>query len=161
MGARRPFFLRGPNDMTTYEKERELYREIAPEVERGLPGVEVLALELAGPERFCVYIDHPQGVDHALCERVTNVLRGYLDRYSVDVSSPGSERPLRKPSHFARVVGRKVALRTADDIAGRSRFRGELVEAGDRSVRVASNGDAVEIPYDSIVRGNLVDEAGR
>jgi ribosome maturation factor RimP len=147
---------------TMHERERELYREIAPQVERGLPGVEVLALELAGPERFCVYIDHPNGVDHALCERVTNVLRGYLDRYSVDVSSPGFERPLRKPSHFANVVGRKVALRTAGDIAGRSRFRGELVEAGARSVRVAADGEPVEIPYDSIVRGNLVDDqAGR
>jgi ribosome maturation factor RimP len=145
-----------------HQKERELYREIAPQVEHGLPGVEVLALELAGPGRFCVYIDHPQGVDHALCERVTNVLRGYLDRYSVDVSSPGIERPLRKPSHFANVVGRKVALRTAGDIAGRSRFRGELVEAGSRSVRVAAEGEPVEIPYDSIVRGNLVDDqAGR
>jgi hypothetical protein len=61
--------------MTNHEKERALYREIAPQVERGLPGVEVLALELAGAERFCVYIDHPQGVDHALCERVTGALR--------------------------------------------------------------------------------------
>jgi ribosome maturation factor RimP len=146
---------------TMHERERELYREIAPQVERGLPGVEVLALELAGHERFCVYIDHPQGVDHALCERVTNVLRGYLDRYSVDVSSPGFERPLRKPAHFERVLGRKVAVRTSAEIAGRSRFRGELVEAGARSVRVAANGEPVEIPYDSIVRGNLVDEAGR
>jgi ribosome maturation factor RimP len=144
-----------------HDKERELYREIAPRVERGLPGVEVLALELAGPQRFCVYIDHPQGVDHALCERVTNVLRGYLDRYSVEVSSPGIERPLRKPSHFASVVGRKVVLRTAGDFAGRSRFRGELVEAGARTVRVATDREPVEIPYDSIVRGNLVDEAGR
>ena len=147
---------------TMHERERELYREIAPQVERGLPGVEVLALELAGPQRFCIYIDHPQGVDHALCERVTNILRGYLDRYSVEVSSPGFERPLRKPSHFAGVVGRKVALRTAGAIAGRSRFRGELVEAGVRTVRVAADGEPVEIPYDSIVRGNLVgDEAGR
>jgi ribosome maturation factor RimP len=147
---------------TMHERERELYREIAPQVERGLPGVEVLALELAGPQRFCIYIDHPQGVDHALCERVTNILRGYLDRYSVEVSSPGFERPLRKPSHFAGVVGRKVALRTAGAIAGRSRFRGELVEAGARTVRVAADGEPVEIPYDSIVRGNLVgDEAGR
>lgn len=147
---------------TMHERERELFREIAPRVERGLPGVEVLALELAGPQRFCIYIDHPQGVDHALCERVTNVLRDYLANYSVDVSSPGIERPLRKPSHFAGVVGRKVALRTAGAIAGRSRFRGELVAAGTRTVRVAADGEPVEIPYDSIVRGNLVgDEAGR
>ena len=136
-----------------------MYREVAQRVETGLPGVEVLALELVSPTRFCVYVDHPSGVDHALCERVTNVLRGYLDRFAVDVSSPGLERPLRKPAHFANVVGRRVAVRTADDIAGRKRFRGELVAAGERTLAVAAGGDeAVEIPYHAIVRGNLIDE---
>jgi ribosome maturation factor RimP len=158
MGARRPFFLRGPNDMTNHEKERELYREIALQVERGLPGVEVLALELAGPERFCVYVDHPTGVDHALCERVTNVLRRYLERYTVDVSSPGLERPLRKPAHFKNVVGRRVAIRTGEPIDGRKRFRGELVAAGSGAVSVHSGAETVDIPYDAIVRGNLIDE---
>ena len=70
-----------------YERERQLTREVAQTVEQGLPGVEVLAVELNGPERFTVFIDHATGVDHALCERVSNLLRGYLDRYSVDVSS--------------------------------------------------------------------------
>ena len=70
---------------TPHQKERELQREIARSVESALPGVEVLALELTGKERFCVYVDHPQGVDHGLCERVTGVLRRYLDNYSVEV----------------------------------------------------------------------------
>ena len=82
----------------TYVTERTLQREVSERVEAGIPGIEVLALELVSPQRFCVYVDHPTGVDHALCERVTSVLRGYLDRYSVDVSSPGLERPLRKPA---------------------------------------------------------------
>ena len=123
-----------------------------------MPGVEVLAVELSGPERFCVYVDHPTGVDHALCERVTGLLRGYLDRFTVDVSSPGLERPLRKPAHFANVVGRRVAIRTAAEIHGRKRFRGELVAAGDASVTVDAGGDSFDIPYDAIVRGNLIDE---
>ena len=80
-----------------HERERELTREVSQAVGQGLPGVEVLAVELSGRERFTVYIDHPSGVDHALCERVTGLLRGYLDRYTVDVSSPGIERPLRTP----------------------------------------------------------------
>ncbi len=141
---------------TVYETERSLYREIASKVETRLPGVEVLALELTGPERFCVYVDHPQGVDHALCERVTHVLRGYLDRYTVDVSSPGIERPLRKPTHFANVLGRRVAIRTGEEIGGRKRFRGELVAADDEAVTVQANGTPVDIPYDAIVRGNLI-----
>ncbi len=142
-----------------YDRERELLREIAPRVERSVPGIEVLALELQGPERFCVYVDHPQGVDHALCARVTDVLRDYLAKFTIDVSSPGSERPLRKPAHFAGAVGRRVSLRTQRDVAGRRKFRGEVVESGERSVRVAAGGDnPVDIPYDEIVRGNVIDE---
>ena len=60
---------------------------------------------------------------------MTNVLRDYLDRYTVDVSSPGVERPLRTPGHFRNAVGRKVAVRTAEPVAGRTTFRGELVAA--------------------------------
>jgi ribosome maturation factor RimP len=145
-----------------HDKEKKLYREVAPTVERAIPGVEVLALEFAGPERFVVFVDHPEGVDHALCERVTDVLRPYLREYAVDVSSPGSERPLRKPSHFERAVGRRIALRTAAEIGGRKRFRGELVAAGERGLRVAPEGaEPVEIPYDAIVRGNLIDDGSR
>ena len=141
-----------------YERERALYREIAPSVERRVPGVEVLALELSGPESFCVYVDHPAGVDHALCERVTELLRPYLERFAVDVSSPGTERPVRTPAHFRTAVGRRVALRTSGEVAGRRRFRGEVVAAGERAVTVAAAGEAVDVPYETIVRGNLIDE---
>jgi ribosome maturation factor RimP len=140
----------------TDDKERQLIREIAPKVEAALPGIEVLAVELTGPDRFTVFVDHVQGVDHALCERVTNVLRDYLREYSVDVSSPGSERPLRKPSHFRNVVGRRVAVRTE----GQSKLRGEVVAADERSVTVKTDAESVDIPYDSIVRGNLIEEVG-
>src|SRR5262245_592070 len=136
------------------DKERALYREVAQRVETGLPGVEVLALELTGRERFTVYVDHPAGVDHALCERVTNVLRPYLDEYSVEVSSPGFERPLRTRAHFERVVGRKVRLKTDE-----RRLRGEVVAAGERSVRLQPHaGESLDVRYDDIVRANLVDE---
>jgi ribosome maturation factor RimP len=161
MGARRPFFVMGADLADVHERERQLQREISRQVEDALPGVEVLAVELSGRERFTVFVDTPGGVDHALCERVTNVLRAYLDRYSVDVSSPGFERPLRKPAHFRSVVGRKVALRTERDIAGRKRFRGTVVAADDAALALAvSDGERVEVPYAEIVRGNLIDEGG-
>jgi ribosome maturation factor RimP len=143
---------------TTYEKERTLQSEIAPRVEHDVPGVEVLAVELANPERFVVYVDHPEGVDHALCARVTDVLREYLREYTVDVSSPGTERPLRTRAHFARVLGRRVALRTAEAIDGRSKFKGELKDVGADALTLSVEGNAVDIPYDAIVRGNLIDE---
>jgi ribosome maturation factor RimP len=141
-----------------YDKERSLYREVTSRVERSLSGVEVLALELSGPERMMVFVDHPQGVDHELCERVTDALRDYLKNYAIDVSSPGSERPLRRRPHFERVVGRTVSVRTED----KKRVRGQVVLAGERTLRVeTSKGDPVEIPYDSIVRGNLIEEGTR
>ena len=61
----------------------------------------MLAVELQNPERFTVFVDHAEGVDHALCARVTDVLREYLREYAIDVSSPGIERPVARPSTSA------------------------------------------------------------
>jgi ribosome maturation factor RimP len=144
---------------TTYAREKTLQEEIAPAVERGVPGVEVLAVELLSPSRFCVYVDHPEGVDHALCVKITYLLDAYRDDYAIDVSSPGPERPLRKPRHFADAVGRRVNVRTDRKIDGRNRFKGELLEAADGAVTLATPGDEpLRIPYDAIVRANLIDE---
>ena len=141
-----------------YEKERQLHREVAETVESRIPDVEVLAVELGGPEHITVYVDHPAGVDHALCERVTNELRPYLETYRVDVSSPGLERPLRTREHFSEAVGRRVTLRTDVELGGRKRFRGEVVDVGEDTATIAVGDDRVEIPYDAIVRGNLIEE---
>jgi len=130
-------------------KEKQLEREIGARVEDTLDGVEVLAVELERPDQFTVYVDHPAGVDHVLCERVTNALRDYLRDYAVNVSSPGATRPLRKPDHFAGVVGRRVKLRTHE-----RRLRGEVVFADENHVTV----DETEVTYDEIVRANLIDE---
>ncbi len=139
---------------STHDKERTLTKQVGRDVEAALPGVEVLAVELQSPERFTVFVDHAEGVDHALCARVTDVLRDYLGEYAIDVSSPGIERPLRKPEHFRNVVGRTVTLRTPE----RKRLKGEIVSAGESSVAVRSGADTIEIPYDQVVRGNLVYE---
>jgi ribosome maturation factor RimP len=155
MGAWRPFLVKGLEMANVHDKERTLQREVGQRVEEAMPEVEVLAVELQGPEHFTVYVDRVgAAVDHALCERVTDVLRDYLRNYSVDVSSPGLARPLRKPAHFRNAVGRKVALRTDT----RKRFRGEVVRADDRKVTVKTGNEDVEVPYEAIVRGNLIDE---
>jgi ribosome maturation factor RimP len=140
---------------TTYARERTLQDEIAPAVEQRVPGVDVLAVELLSPSRFCVYIDHPDGVDHALCERVTRILDVYRADYTIDVSSPGPERPLRRPEHFADALGRRVSVRTED----KKRRRGTLTEADSEAITLET-GDAgvVRIPYEAIVRANLIDE---
>lgn len=141
-----------------FTKERNLEREIRPTVESALPGVEVLAVELLSPARFCVYVDHPEGVDHALCARVTHLLDGYREKYTIDVSSPGPDRPLRRAEHFRQVLGGEVQLRTSVEFGGKTRFRGTVVGADDTGVTVEAQGGTLTIPYDQVVRGNLIDE---
>ena len=138
-----------------HDKERVLEREIGGKVEQALPGVEVLAVEFTGPERFTVYVDRKgEAVDLALCEQVTSLLTDYLREYGIDVSSPGPERPLRKPEHFQRALGRRVKLKTAE----RTKLRGEVKRADDNAVTVAADSGDVDIPYEQIVRGNLIYE---
>jgi ribosome maturation factor RimP len=137
----------------THEKEKTLTNQIGREVETALPGVEVLAVELSAPDRFTVFVDHPEGVDHALCARVTDVLRPYLAEYAVEVSSPGIERPLRTPEHFRNAVGRTVSLRTE---SRKKSLRAEVLSVGDTAVTVKAGEEPVEIPYESIVRSNLI-----
>jgi ribosome maturation factor RimP len=138
-----------------HDKERVLERDIGGKVEQALPGVEVLAVEFTGPERFTVYVDREgEAVDLALCEQVTRLLSNYLREYGIDVSSPGPERPLRKPEHFQRALGRRVKLKTAE----RTKLRGEVKRADDNAVTVAADSGDVDIPYEQIVRGNLIYE---
>ena len=138
-----------------HDKERVLERDIGGKVEQALPGVEVLAVEFTGPERFTVYVDREgEAVDLALCEQVTRLLSDYLREYGIDVSSPGPERPLRKPEHFQRALGRRVKLKTAE----RTKLRGEVKRADDNAVTVAADSGDVDIPYEQIVRGNLIYE---
>ena len=138
----------------TYETEQELTAAITPTVESAVPGVEVLAVELLSPARFCVYVDHPDGVDLALCERVTRLLDGYRSDWTIDVSSPGPERPIRRPEHFRRAIGGTVKLKTS----GSQRVRGTVLAVDDEAVTVSVNGATQQIPVGEIVRGNLIDE---
>ena len=141
---------------TAFARERTLQDEIAPAVESRVPGVEVLAVELPSTNRIRVYIDHEDGVDHALCERVTYVLDAYRSEYAIEVSSPGPDRPLRKPEHFADAIGEQVSIRSA---TRKNRYRGVLTDAGEDTITL-DTGDAgeVHIPYEAIVRANLIDE---
>ncbi len=121
------------------------------------PDVEVLLAEEVGSERVRLFIDHPDGVDLALCERVTSHLRDLLQDYSLEVSSPGPDRPLAKPEHFRRYVGRRVRVRTRAPIDGSKSFSGELVEAADDAVSVAADAGIVRIPFADIHKSNLLE----
>jgi ribosome maturation factor RimP len=123
------------------------------------PDVEVLACERVGSDRLRLFIDHPEGVSLELCERVTHHLRELLVDYSLEVSSPGPERPLTKPDHFRRFLGRRARVRLREPRDGHKSFTGELVGASDDEVTVAAVDGVVSIPYSDINRSNLLPEA--
>jgi ribosome maturation factor RimP len=120
------------------------------------PGVELLTLERPATERLLLVIDSPEGVDLALCERVTGLLRDLLESYSLEVSSPGPERPLTKPEHFRRFLGRRVRVRTREEVAGHKSFTGRLIDADEQTVSVDSGDGPVSIPLGAVRRSNLL-----
>ena len=121
------------------------------------PDVEVLLAEVVGGRLVRVFIDHPGGVTLGLCERVTRHLPEVREQYALEVSSPGADRPLTKPDHFRRFVGRRARVRTRCALPdGRRRVTGELLAATDDAVTVAAEGGVVAIAYADISRSNLV-----
>jgi ribosome maturation factor RimP len=119
---------------------------------------DLLALDRPASERLRLVIDRPGGVDIALCERVTGMLRDLLEAYSLEVSSPGPERPLTKPEHFRRYLGRRVRVRTREDVEGHKSFTGRLTGADDESVSVDSGDGPVAIPLAAVRRSNLLSD---
>jgi len=143
-----------------------LTTEIETRVAASEPGVEVLLAEVVGGRALRVFIDHPDGVDLAMCERVSLALNDMRERYSLEVSSPGRERPLTKPAHFRRFVGRRARvriryarpLRDGQDATAARSFTGELVGASENEVTLAADGGVIAIPYSEIRRSNLIEE---
>jgi ribosome maturation factor RimP len=130
--------------------------EIEAHLAQAAPGVEVLLAEVVAGDTLRLFIDHPDGVTLALCEQVTHLLDDYQDRYSLEVSSPGAERPLTKPAHYSRFLGRRAKLRLREARDGHRSVTGELVGASEQEVTIAAPSGVVAIPYSQIVRSNLV-----
>jgi ribosome maturation factor RimP len=122
------------------------------------PDVEVLLAEVVGGETVRLFIDHPEGVTLDLCERVTHRLPEVRERFALEVSSPGPARPLSKPHHFRRFLGRRAQVRLRDARDGHRSFTGEVVGASDSEVTIAADTGVVAIPYGDIKRSNLIEE---
>src|SRR5579884_817332 len=132
---------------------------LQPEIERRLaahePDVEVLLVQVSGTT-LRLFIDHPDGVTLALCERVSTLLNDYRDQYALEVSSPGQDRPLTKPQHYSRFLGRRAKLRLRGPQCEHKSLTGELVGASESDVTIAAGDGVVTIPYEQIARSNLV-----
>jgi ribosome maturation factor RimP len=136
----------------------DLQGQIEQKLQQLDPAIELIALEQPAGETLRLYIDYPDGVDLALCERVTDHLRDLLETWSLEVSSPGADRPLTKPEHFRRFMGRRIRVRTREAIEGQRSFTGTLTAADEGGVRIHAGEGEVEIPLSRIRRSNLVPE---
>ena len=135
----------------------QIQRDIEERLAERAPDVEVLLAELNG-DTVRLFIDHPEGVTLDLCERVTHLLPEVREEHALEVSSPGPDRPLSKPDHFRRYLGRRARVRTREARDGHRSFTGELVGASDAEVTIAAPTGVVAIPYGDITRSNLVEE---
>jgi ribosome maturation factor RimP len=140
----------------TEETVSALQNEIESRLSVSEPEVEVLLAEVVPGGTLRLFIDHPDGVTLALCERVSGHLNDYRERYTLEVSSPGHDRPLTKPQHFTRFLGRHARVRLREARDGHKSVTGELVGASDHDVTIAAGGGIVTIPYEQIARSNLV-----
>ncbi len=135
----------------------QLQQEIEQRLAGMDPDVELLLAEVVSGGTLRLFIDHPDGVTLDLCERVSHHLNEYRERYALEVSSPGQDRPLTKPQHYTRFLGRRARVRLRGDCEGsRKSLTGELVGASEQDVTLAAPDGVVTIPYEQIVRSNLV-----
>jgi len=131
-------------------------------------GYECVGVELDGPptqRTVRVYIDTPQGVTVDDCSRVSHQVSGLLDvedpidgAYTLEVSSPGLDRPLMRIADFDRFKGAEARVRTSRMVAGRRRLRGVLAGVDGNVVLVEIDGEPVRVPYDAIRGARLVPE---
>ena len=135
------------------------------------PEVEVVLVEAAGvaPHRIVrVFIDHPRGVTHEQCAAVSRILEARLEEaglvsgdYVIEVSSPGLDRPLRTPAHFAAQTGRRVRVRTSVAVDGRKAWDGILMDSTDDCIVIRQDGSDVRLDLAVVSKANLVYEFGQ
>lgn len=131
-------------------------------------GYELWHLELVGggsSRVLRVYIDSPDGIEMTDCETVSRELSANLDvidpipgEYSLEVSSPGMDRPLVTQAHFQRFVGRRASVRTYAPIDGRRRFEGAILGLENEELRLGVDGEEIIVPRSAIAKARLVPE---
>ena len=135
-------------------------------VERSLPrGTELVEARFSAGPLLTLLVDREDGpVDHEFCSQVVSAVSPALDAEgyngSLEVSSPGIERPLTKPEHFRRFVGREVKVRVGKPIDGRRNFTGVIERTGEKDfvLKLLEGGAEVELPFGSVARANLKED---
>jgi len=129
-------------------------------------GMEIIEIELRregsrGGRVLRLYLDKPGGPNMDELSRVSRELSELLDThdvvegaYTLEVSSPGINRPLKRPEHFVRFIGKTVRVRSRELIQGRRSFLGRLLEVSNDKIVVNQDGARCEIPFSLIEKSN-------
>ena len=135
------------------------------------PLVEDLGYEFVGIEHssnpknpvVVIYIDQPDGIAIEDCAKVSREVAALLDvedpipgQYSLEVSSPGVDRPLFTPEQFARFAGELATVNVFAPIEGRRKFKGAILEAGEDTVTIEQDGTPVTLDMSNVVKARLV-----
>jgi ribosome maturation factor RimP len=130
----------------------------------GIEPVEVQWLGSGSHRLLRIFIDKPDGVTHADCERISEYVGTVLDAedvipggaYTLEVSSPGLERKLTRPKDYERYVGRKVKVVVREPVEDRKSWEGTLAAFSEGIIVLEpANGSPVRIPLDKVARANL------
>lgn len=152
-------------------KQAPIVESLAPVLEPVLDkiGLELVDIEFKRDQVgqvLRVFIDRPGGVDLDTCARASEAISGALDEldiiqaaYSLEVSSPGVERPLTKLKDFQRFIGSKVSVKTMKPaINGRRKFTGILKAAGEEGFEIEVDKEVVRLSYEQVKKAHLVFE---
>lgn len=144
--------------------EQKLSEMLSPAVEA--LGFELLGIEFVRAGKHSIlrlFIDHPDGINVDHCAEVSHQVSAVLDvedpistEYNLEVSSPGMDRPLFKPSHYARSVGEVVSVKLKLAQDNRRNFKGELLSCDENKIVLNVDGETFELAISNIEKGNVV-----
>jgi ribosome maturation factor RimP len=147
-------------------RETARLERLAQIVEGSLPvGTELVEARFSAGPLLTLLVDREDGpVDHEFCSRVVSAVSPALEAEGYDgtfeVSSPGIERPLTKPEHFRRYLGREAKVRVSEPVEGRRNFTGIIERADERDfvLKLSEGGAEVELPFGSVSRAHLKED---
>lgn len=150
-------------------RETARLERLAQVVEGSLPeGTELVEARFSAGPLLTLLVDREDGpVDHEFTTRVISAISPALEDEGYDgmieVSSPGIERPLTRPEHFRRFVGRGAKVRTSEPVEGRRNFTGVIERAGEEAfvLKLLEGGGKMELPFGSVARANLKEDIER
>ncbi len=147
-------------------KERAVLNDRLAELINAM-GYEFVGLEWLGT-LLRVYIDHAKGVTIDDCTKVSYQISGMLDvedwmqtKYSLEVSSPGLDRPLFQLMHYQSQIGKRLSIRVMRPMANRRKFVGILLRVEENDIHLLVDAEEVVLPFSDIEKANVIAESSK